>query len=343
MRINWIAYNYRPWDGYGRYSLYCVRALRQAGHEVHAVLAEAIDAPDWLQSEWGIDWDAYAVSCLPPNYLRSVPAAKGHTLLTMTEGSAAPPGWVDTINRHNVTQMITPCGHNARLFARDGVKVPIHVVPGGTDPDEFPVVPDRPNRPYTFLALTDRGARKGWVEVWQAFYKAFGTPQDTADVALILKCRPGGNDMLDLIAGADDPDPRIRYQFTDYADIADYYRQGDCLAIPSRSEGWGMPHREAAMMGLPVITQRYSGMDDGILDGWALVVERGRMETIPHAFEHIAGDWRRADIDELTAHMRWCYDNLDEAEEIGQHAAAWLRKYQTWGHTAALLADVIAQ
>ncbi|MCB0058216.1 MAG: glycosyltransferase family 4 protein, partial [Caldilineaceae bacterium] len=186
-----------------------------------------------------------------------------------------------------------------------------------------------------------RGARKGWVEVWQAFYRAFGSPAETPHVRLIIKARPDGNDMLDLIAGAERPDPRIRIMFDDLADIADFYRLGDCMVIPSRSEGWGMPHREAAMMGLPVITQRYSGMDDGYTDAWAIVIEQGTLEGIPARFEHIAGEWRRADIDELAQAMRRCYSEPEDAAEFGEHAAAWLQQNQTWDHSADALVGLL--
>lgn len=340
MRLNVIGYQYNFWDGYGRFASYVVGALRGAGHDVAALLSTQANAPAWLQESWGIDWSVPSISILPPFALQSTPGSGEHWLFTMTEGSRIPLGWGESIAKSNVTRLIVPCAHNAAVFAA-GVDLPVHVVAGGTDPDDFPVIRERPERPYTFLALADRGARKGWVEVWQAFYKAFGTPDCTPDVRLIIKARPDGNDMLELIAGAERPDPRITILFDDMPDMADFYPMGDCMALPARSEGWGMIMRESAMMGLPVITQRYSGMDDGATDAWALVVERGSMEAIPTRFEHIAGQWRKADIDELAQQMYWCYMCPDDAAEFGEHAAAWLRQEQTWSHTADALVELL--
>lgn len=310
--------------------------------------------PAWMRAQQGLDFDGLTISCLPPFYLRGLPdeATGRHWLLTMTEGSSLPLGWADTVNSSRVERVIVPCQHNADVFKRGGVEVPIHVVPGGTDPDEFrpgricanphPAQPEA-GSPYTFLAIADRGARKGWAEAWQAFFMAFGSPQDTPDVRLIIKSLSDGNDMLALIAGAENLDPRVTIIMEDMPDIRDFYRMGDCLVMVSRSEGFGMIMREGAACGLPVLTQRYSGMDDGYTDEWAIVVTGGRLEPIPAHFEHIAGEWLRADPDRLAERMHWCYDNQAAAERIGANASQWLASNQTWHHSAQKLLNLIGE
>jgi len=345
MWLNWLAYNYRPWDGYGRFSARMVQALRRAGVAVTSHFAGAADAPEWLLKEWGVDWSIPTISCLPPYYLRKLPAGAGpHWLLTMTEGSECPGGWAEIINRSGVERVIVPCQHNAEAFVGGGVRVPANVVQGGTEPNEYPLREAKrdPDQPYTFLALADRGMRKGWDEARMAMYLAFGgkTTGDM-DVRLIVKSRRDGNALInDFLAKAADPDPRIVYERSDVADMREMYEQVDCFVIPSRCEGWGMPHREAAMMGLPVITQRYSGMDDGHTEKWAIVVEGGQLRKVDaDDGGHLKGQWRVCDMQELAAKMRWCYENRDGATAFGQRAAQWLRDNQTWDHSArALLA-----
>lgn len=413
MRLNWLAYNYRPWDGYGRYSLYMILALRDAGVEVWPEFIGCADAPAWLRSEWAVDFNAPTISCLPPYYLRKLPkGAAPHWLLTMTEGSECPDGWAKIINESGVERVIVPCEHNAEAFRRGGVQAPISVIPGGTDPDEFPLL-ERMERigknhsfhgnterigkndsfpassdvssgakplqgmPYTFLALADRGKRKGFSEAYQAFFQAFGSVDDTGPnkVRLIIKCRPGGNDLIDFIVEKlppDKRDPRIVFLRDDLPNIADFYALGDCFVIPSRSEGWGMPHREAAMMGLPVITQAYSGMDDGHTEQWAIVVEKGRMEPVETLYSnmrtlleklsarinqgetisddeiaslqehvrhdsHLKGEWRVCDRDELAETMLNAYQHPNAYRLAGKQHSAWLRANQTWDHSAAKL------
>lgn len=349
MRLNFLAYQYRDHDGYGRYSNRLIRAIQRRGVSVAPLLAEMTAAPQWMHLQLGIDWTLPALSCLPPFYLRSTPGVEyynppspmgAHWLLTMTEGDRLPAGWADLINDSNVVRVIVPCQHNADVFYAGGVLAPITVLGGGTDPDEFPLITEWPARPTTFLALADRGSRKGWPEVWQAFYQAFGTPADTPDVRLILKARPGGNDLIEMMARADNRDPRIEFILADM-DPAELYRLADCFVIPSRSEGWGMPHREAAMMGIPVITQAYAGVDDGHTSQWAIAVPGGTLEPIPGAFEHIAGQWLRADVGAVAAAMRAVYDEPASYRAKGRRAAMWLRKNQTWDHTAAALLSLM--
>lgn len=347
MRLNWLGYSYRPWDGYGRYSAYLIRALQRAGVDVTPHFAGAADAPGWMLDKWGVDRSAPVISCLPPYYLRKLSNLTAdawtgpHWLVTMTEGSECPNGWAETINKANIEHVIVPCEHNAEAFRRGGVECPVTVIHGGTDPDEFPLrtEPRTLDKPYTFLALADRGKRKGWSEVYDAFYMAFGgKTTGVQDVRLIVKYRPGGNSLIDMIRTANDLDPRIVWQGDDVADIAQVYAQADCFVIPSRSEGWGMPHRECACMGIPVITQAYSGMDDGHTHEWAMVVENGCMEPIDNSKDgHIKGEWRVVDRQELATWMEECYLHPEVMSQLGMGSAAWLRANQTWTHSAANL------
>lgn len=343
MEVNWLAYNYRTWDGYGRYSTRLIAALERLGVGIHPGMAEQVNAPDWMHARWGLDWSRLTISCLPPFYLQRAPV-EHHWLIAMTEGSELPEGWAEQINACGVERVFVPCELNAQTFRRGGVRAPVSVLPGGTDPDEFPLLNrDRRNyRPYVFLALADRGARKGWGEVYEAFYRAFGgKTTGQRDVLLIIKSRPEVNEVFSLIAKAQDPDPRLICIEQDYDSLADLYAMADVFVIPSRSEGWGMPHREAAMMGVPVITQRYSGMDDGHTDEWAIVVEGGKLERMPSNFTNIAGAWMRADVGKLAQMMRDCYEAPEAAAAFGREAAAWLRAHQTWDHAAArLIAEI---
>jgi glycosyltransferase involved in cell wall biosynthesis len=102
-----------------------------------------------------------------------------------------------------------------------------------------------------------------------------------------------------------------------------------------------MPHREAAMMGLPVIATRFSGLDDGHTHEWALVVEKMYEDKIGSIHELVAGTWVKADIGELAKLMRWCYENPEKAAEKGKKAAKWLRENQTWEQSADKLLSLI--
>lgn len=341
-----MGYYFKQHDGYGRYGTRMIRALLNLGVDVVPILRLQLHGPGWLVRQMGIDFSSLTITCMPPYYLASLPGRQW--VLSMCEGTKLVDGWAQKVNTMS-ERLIVPCEHNAEAFRSSGVHVPIHVIPGGTDPAEFPKLPDLHSnghfreKPYTFLALADRGSRKGWTEVWSAFFKAFGSAKETPDVRLIVKARPLMNDMFDRIANTPQKDPRIGFWREDVSDMSTVYGFVDVFAIPSRSEGWGMPQREAAMMGIPVITTRYSGLDDGHLDEWAIPIEKYTMEKVPSIVDAVAGEWARPDVDEVAGKMRWCYDNQKEAAQIGHKAADWLRKNQTWEHSARQLLDLIEE
>jgi glycosyltransferase involved in cell wall biosynthesis len=374
MHLNHVGY-YIPWDGYGRFNSRLVAALQRTGAAIVPLTMDNIHAPKWLHDQWGIDWNNLTISCIPARQVQRVPGR--HWLYCMIEGSVLAAATVKRIHASGVERVLVPCQHNADVFARSGVNVPIHVLHGGTDPDEFPLAA-RPEGsrwlraasqnsgqqptassqqpPYTFLALADRGPRKGWQETFDAFYQAFGgKTTGNQDVRLIIKALPGSNEVVEILSKGVGMDRRVIWQNKEAQgdDMASVYAQADCVVLPSYSEGWGMPHREASMMGIPVITQAYSGMDDGHTHEWALVVEGGHMEAIGPGpvFDDdgvedetvTLGEWLVPNVDNLAAAMRECYEKPDSAASLGSGSAAWLRKHQTWSHAASRLIELIRE
>lgn len=339
MELNWLAYDYHPYDGYGRFGRHMVGALLELGADVTPLVRSQQRMPDWMLAHVGVGWDRLTIACLPPYMLRR---PLGRTwVYSMTEGSDLPDGWGERVNEM-AERLIVPCAQNADAFRKGGVSVPIHVVPGGTSPEEFPVFSQNGHGDdtYTFLAMGDRGGRKGWVEAWEAWWREFG---DNPNARLIVKSRAEPNSLIRVLSEAENMDERITFWNENVEPTRDIYSKADCVVMPSRSEGWGMPHREAAMMGKPVIVTRYSGLDDGHTDEWAAqVIDTLHPEPVPKSYDtHMVGEWVRPDGDELAAAMRWCFDNRDEAAERGRKAAAWLRENQTWRHSARRLMELV--
>src|SRR5688572_15147046 len=330
MRLNWISY-YPNYDGYGRFSSRLVLALLNAGIDIKVATMEHRDMPDWMLRHEGLSWDDLSISMMPPYFVKEIPGRQW--LFTMTEGSRIPEEWVFKINNSRLERVIVPCEHNKIAFEESGVLPPVFVVNGGIDPDEFPMRPvytvqrygnygRQDGQPYAFLTLADRGFRKGWEEVWTAFYKAFGgKTTGRKDVRLIIKYR--SNKTADFMARGGNLDPRVVYQKDDSMDMYQVYSQADCAVMPSRSEGWGMPHRECASMGIPTIIQNYSGMAEGAWS-WGFVAENGAMRSIPKENKVALGEWMVADTDEIAEMMERCYNNPVHLYEFGLNRACWL-------------------
>lgn len=335
MRINWLAYAFIHADGYGRYGINMVRSLLRLGVQVRPGLTKELEMPGFMQRAAGLDASNITIQCLPADDLRSMPGRVW--CYSMTEDNSIPEDWPDTINQR-AERVLVPCQHNADAFKNHGVKVPIHVVHGGTDPGEFPVLPwvKKEDGAYTFVCMADRGARKGFMQVQTAFFKTF--PRDQyPNVRLVIKMR---ETTLPWLSSTRFPDQRLSIWREDTDTMSDVYAHGDCFVFPSLGEGWGMPPREAAMMGLPVIATKWSGLDVG-LEQWGIPLEKFTLED--SLLEHENGQWAIPDGDELCDKMLWCYQNQEAAHQLGLRAATWLRANQTWDHSAQQLITLLEQ
>ena len=121
--------------------------------------------------------------------------------------------------------------------------------------------------------------------------------------------------------------------------MGEVYQMVDCVVFPTKGEGWGMFPREAACMGKPVICTAWSGTAVGI-EHWAIPIEK---YTLHDSRLKGGGQWAHADVDEIAAHMRWCFEHREEARQKGLAAAQWLRANQTWQHSAKALMALIEQ
>lgn len=324
MQMNVLAYKLIREDGYGRYAVSTIKGLLRAGLDVWPGTVDLLDFPGWIQRRMGFDSSRLTLSIMPPHHL--VPIAGRQWNLSMYEALSLPEGWGAHVNE-KVERLIVPAEFLVEVYRREGVRVPIHVVPGGVDAEEFPVLcrDARRDAPYIFGAMGDRSPRKGDDVVWSAFYKAFG---DDPDVRLVVKCRRGSKALIDLSTS----DRRVSIWREDTPSLADVFAQMDCFVFPTKGEGWGLPPREAAAMGLPVICTAWSGTAD--CAAWAIPITTYRL----HESQLIGqGDWAVPDVDEVAGHMRWCYEHREEARARGLQAAAWLRQNQTWDHSAQKL------
>ena len=199
MRLNWFNYNFAPADGYGRFGMYFVRALARADVDVRPYPAEVARMSPELQA-LALDYSHLTISCIPPFGLRNIPGR--HWNFTMYEGTGLPGDWAAKIN-NRVERLLVPVAGLVDIFAAHEVKQKyIHVVPGGVEPNDFPILPSRLGmRPYTFMCLGDRLWRKGWDLAGKALWAAFeGNP----DVRLIIKTRGNGLAGVDFCTARSD-------------------------------------------------------------------------------------------------------------------------------------------
>jgi glycosyltransferase involved in cell wall biosynthesis len=291
-----------------------------------------MEMPGWFTRAKGLHFDIATVQLCPPHNFHHLP---GRSVgFSMHESMSLPIGWSDHVNQ-KCQWLMVPSPWLVELFADEGVKVPIDVVPGGIEPDECPIQPQRHNRPYTFICLADRGNRKGHDLVYSAFYDAFD--HRNQDVRLLIKCRPGSLPRLDFSYSND---PRLTIWREDVEAMADVFAHADACINPNRCEGYGMWPREAAAMGLPTVVTRAFGTADNA-DEWAIPLNKFTMAE--SHMDQCGGIWAQPDYDEIVETMRWLYTHQDEAKARALKAARWMRANQTYQHAAIKLLKVLAK
>lgn len=264
-------------------------------------------------------------------------AAAIRVAVTMFESSELPPGWVDVLNR--LEAVVVPCSWLERVFRDAGVTTTLHRVPLGIKECYTPVRRPVGRSPYTFLTVATPYPRKGWDVAVRAFDAAFG---NSPDHRLLVKMRAGRRLPVRILH------PRVEVVAEDLDDdgMAELYRSVDAFVFPSRGEGFGLPPREAAATGLPVVATAWGGTADDIDDwGWPL---RFRLVRAWYGHSQLAGlgSWADPDVHHLADLMRQIAAGGDDVRDRAMRHAENVRRlypacalvdgvWRIWNETAA--------
>jgi glycosyltransferase involved in cell wall biosynthesis len=327
--------NLDPFDGYGYSTIKIAQAFKRIAFA--GSVAQVVSLAD----EEGIPTrplvQGTAVCLASPVWWPMVKGADLFVGYTMFEATRLPKEYIKVIP-HMAHRVIVPTAWGKSVFEESGVTVPVEVVPLGIDPaDYYPLERKRADgRPYTFAWSGTPDMRKGWDVAYRAFRRAFG---DRDDVRLRLHFRRLPKDGISFR----DNNVEVLHGSFPLPEMREFYRRADCFVFPSRGEGWGMPPREAAATGLPVITTDWSGLRQDIAS-WAYPLDV--KELVPAEYGHWdagqVGLWAQPDEDHLIALMRSCVDRRDEAAAFGQGASRWLLANNTWERTARGIMTIVA-
>lgn len=244
--------------------------------------------------------------------------------VTMFESTALPAGWTPALER--CAAVVVPSPWLVEVFRAAGVTRPIHVIPLGVS-TAYRFVPRPARRPFTFLVIAGAGLRKGWDVAVRAFAAAFG--EDPA-YRLVIKIRAGRR----LNARIMHPQVEVLAADLDDAGMQNLYAAVDAFVCPSRGEGFGLPPREAAATGLPVIATAWGGTADHI-DEWGIPLDSSLTTAWPHHRDHPrCGQWAEPDVGHLAALMQRVADHGNDEAEARQRSLRVTSRY-TWDRFAA--------
>lgn len=302
--VNVFSPAFDPCDSYGRVASELADALTAYGHRVNRISPNA--PAQTVKPAFG----GFLLGYPTRHAGYGVMAMRGvRVALTMFEASQLPVGWVETLNACDA--VIVPGNWCKQMFERNGVTVPIHVVPLGISREFLKPRIRQVSDPFTVLAFADRGERKGWFETMLAFRRAFG---DDMRYKLILKARRFsfnfGNPNIEVMTG-DLSNEQLR----------DLYYRAHVMSFPSRGEGFGLPPREFAATGGVSIVTNWSGLRDDV-HGYAVPLKWTPETAFPKLFRGEVGQWAKPDANHLATLLRDIADNYEAYSQFA-HQAAW--------------------
>lgn len=173
------------------------------------------------------------------------------------EHPVAPPTWHKHLNKCGL--VVYPSEFCENLFPE--VTVPRVVIPHAYDASLYNL--DTPPLEelggFVFLAVGQWRDRKGLKELVQAYLKAFSYKDD---VVLIIKTNSvnKASNYVEKLIHSESPNIVIDSEIYTDQEMARLYASADCVVLPSKGEGFGLPVLHALSVGCPVLCTLSGGL-----------------------------------------------------------------------------------
>jgi glycosyltransferase involved in cell wall biosynthesis len=245
--------------------------------------------------------------------------AKNRITYFAWEESRIPQEWVNDFNK--LDAIFVPSTFVMNILKNSGVKKRMFIIPNAISQELLNIVPVMPleinnKKNYKFLNISSGFPRKGIDILINAFVEEFSK---TDDVCLIIKTFPNiHNKVVELIDSVrkDENCPAIIHidRDLDERQIAWLYNNSNCLAYPTRGEGFGLPIAEAMLFKIPVIVTNYGGHldfcnnDNCFLLNYELEPSRTHVKKEWNIENSL---WAEPNKEDLKRLMRFVYENGD--------------------------------
>ncbi len=245
--------------------------------------------------------------------------------VTAWESTQIPTGWADVLNTMDAVSVGSQ--FTADVLRDNGVGAPVEVHPLGVSSAFFDVKQRSrtEDEPLTFMCFADRNYRKGWRTAFRAFKQAFGNDDR---YRLLIKSRGRSLSLSD--------ETNVDILMADYSDaqMVELYHRCHVLLFPTHGEGFGLPPREFAATGGPVLATNWSGTADNI-QHWGIPLPYRPGESWINDLKRAGlGQWAHVDDDVLADLMQHVAAHYGVYANFGIRAAGYVRTHYRWSSFA---------
>ncbi len=293
----------------------------------------------------GADSEITIRHAFPPNF---APVRSGAWIhIQPWEFGHLPAEWIKTL-KEDVDEIWAPTNYVKDVYVNSGISPEkVIVIPWGIDTKVFnDQVPPRflpSNKAFKFLFVGGTIERKGFDRLFEAYTKEFSKNDN---VSLVIKdlgtqtfYRYGNYQERIRQVQQKRSAPEIVYFDESWTagQLASLYKACDCLVMPYRGEGFGLPILESMACGTPAIVPTNGASDDFVDESTGIQVDGIQIES-SHEWE-LTGPALELDlsVDELREKMRWAVDNKERTSQLGRTAAKEVRANWTWEKSFELM------
>jgi glycosyltransferase involved in cell wall biosynthesis len=261
--------------------------------------------------------------CIPPMQRRR---RKNKTTIGVAtfETYDPPRHWVKILNQNDA--VIVPSTFCQEIFKNAGVTRPIYLIPHCLDLSKYNsnIAPKQTNSKFRFLFIGAWRKRKGYEELLKAWCSMFSNNEHVKLVIKTDKPNKAERTVRKLTNNI-----LIEHRKINENNMTGFIKSFDCLVLPTKGEGFGLPALQAMALGLPVIVTDYSGCTDFANNDTAFLLKPERiiikedMDRIPQFMNR---RWAEISVEELGGVMLYVYEHPDEVKKKVRNAEHFVRE-----------------